>query len=283
MVHGGAGRESRDSLAPRRAGVARAVEAGWSVLAQRGGALEAAVEAVVVLEDDPHFNAGLGSTLTADGGVEMDASVMTGDTLAAGAVGAVAGVPNPIRLARAVMAEGREVLLVGEPAVALARRHGLPLCPPEDLVTEAARRHWSAPQGGLEGTVGAVACDGRGHVAAATSTGGLSGKRRGRVGDSAVIGAGTYADDLLGAGSGTGPGEAIIRTSLVRAALAWVGRGLDPAWVAQYALAELELRLGVAAGLILIDAAGRVGIAHSTEAMVAAYRTADGGRTVVVA
>ncbi|TMA47302.1 MAG: isoaspartyl peptidase/L-asparaginase, partial [Deltaproteobacteria bacterium] len=159
--------------------MARAVEAGWSVLAQRGGALEAAVEAVVVLEDDPHFNAGLGSTLTADGGVEMDASVMTGDTLAAGAVGAVAGVPNPIRLARAVLAEGREVLLVGEPAVALARRHGLPLCPPEDLVTEAARRHWSAPQGGLEGTVGAVACDGRGHVAAATSTGGLSGKRRG--------------------------------------------------------------------------------------------------------
>ena len=283
MVHGGAGGESRDSRAPRRAGVARAAEAGWSVLARRGGALEAAVEAVVVLEDDPHFNAGLGSTLTADGGVEMDASVMTGDTLAAGAVGAVAGVPNPIRLARAVLAEGREVLLVGEPAVALARRHGLPLCPPEDLVTEAARRHWSAPQGGLEGTVGAVACDGRGHVAAATSTGGLSGKRRGRVGDSAVIGAGTYADDLLGAGSATGPGEAIIRTSLVRGALEWVGRGLDPAWVAQYALAELEHRLGVAAGLILIDAAGRVGIAHSTEAMVAAYRTADGGRTVVVA
>src|SRR5207247_82560 len=144
VVHGGAGRESRDSRAPRRAGVARAVEAGWRVLAQRGG----------------------------------------------------------------------------------------------ELVTEAARRHWSAPQGGLEGTVGAVACDGRGHVAAATSTGGLSGKRRGRVGDSAVIGAGTYADDLLGAGSATGPGEAIIRTSLVHAALAWVRRGLDPAWVAQYALAE---------------------------------------------
>ena len=283
MVHGGAGGESPADRAPRRAGVARATDAGWSILTRGGGALDAVVEAVVVLEDDPWFNAGLGSTLTADGGVEMDASLMAGDTLGAGAVGAVAGVPNPIRLARAVMAEGREVLLVGEPAVALAGRHGVPLCPPEALVTERTRRHWAASRPAAEGTVGAVACDGRGHVAAATSTGGVFGKRRGRIGDSAVIGAGTYADDLLGAGSATGPGEAIIRGALVRAALAWVRRGLDPAWVAQHALRELEGRLGVAAGLILVDAAGRVGIAYTTAAMPAAYRTTDVERTMVVA
>ena len=282
MVHGGAGGESPADRAPRRAGVARATDAGWSVLTRGGGALDAVVEAVLVLEDDPSFNAGLGSTLTADGGVEMDASLMTGETLGAGAVGAVAGVPNPILLARAVMAEGREVLLVGEPAVALARRHGVPLCPPEALVTEGTRRRWAASRP-AEGTVGAVACDGRGHVAAATSTGGMFGKRRGRIGDSAVIGAGTYADDLLGAGSATGPGEAIIRGALVRAALAWVRRGLDPAWVAQHALRELEGRLGVAAGLILVDAAGRVGIAYTTAAMPAAYRTTDVERTMVVA
>src|SRR5262249_12300850 len=174
-------------------------------------------------------------------------------------------------------------LLVGDPAVALAGRHGLPLCPPEALVTEGARRHWAASRVAAEGTVGAVACDGRGHVAAATSTGGMFGKRPGRVGDSAVIGAGTYADDLLGAGSATGPGEAIIRGSLVGAALAWMRRGLDPAWVAQHALAELERRLGVAAGLILVDPAGRIGIAYTTVAMPAPYRTTDVQRSVVVA
>src|SRR5581483_2826544 len=137
---------------------------------------------------------------------EMDASVMVGDTLAAGAVGAVAGVPNPIRLARAVMEEGREVLLVGA-------------------------------------TVGAVARDGRGHVAAATSTGGLAGKRAGRVGDSAILGAGTYADDRLGAGSATGPGELIMRGVLVRDALARVAQGADPARAAEDALAALAARL----------------------------------------
>jgi len=119
-VHGGAGSETAEERAPRRAGLARAAEAGWRVLARTGSALEAVVEAVVVLEDDPHFNAGLGSVLTVEGTLEMDASVMAGETLAAGAVGAVSRVANPVRLAHAVLAEGREVLLVGEAAAALA-------------------------------------------------------------------------------------------------------------------------------------------------------------------
>jgi len=237
---------------------------------------------VVVLEDDPHFNAGLGSVLTVEGTLEMDASVMAGETLAAGAVGAVSGVANPVRLAHAVLAEGREVLLVGEAAAMLAARHGLPRCPPDALVTEEARRRWRERRGPAGETVGAVARDPSGHVAAATSTGGVAGKRSGRVGDSAVIGAGTYADDRLGAGSATGPGEAIIRLCLVRSALELTGRGLDPAWVAEQALAELARRLGAAAGLILVDAAGRVGIAHTTEAMAAAWRSDETGRTLLV-
>jgi beta-aspartyl-peptidase (threonine type) len=279
-VHGGAGREVPEERARRRAGVARALEVGWAVLHGDGSALDAVVEAVACLEDDPHFNAGRGSVLTVEGVVEMDASVMAGDTLAAGAVGAVGGVQNPVRLARAVMHEGREVLLVGEAAVALAVRHGLPVVAPEALITEDALRRWRAREASPGDTVGAVARDGRGHVAAATSTGGVAGKRRGRVGDSAVIGAGTYADDTLGAGSATGPGEAIIRGTLVRDALALVGRGLDPAWVAQHALGELERRTGAAAGLILIDARGRIGLAHTTEAMAAAWRTEERGPVV---
>jgi len=281
-VHGGAGGEAPEDRAPRRAVLERAVEAGWAGLAGGASALDAAIAAVAVLEDDPHFNAGLGSVLTVDGVVEMDASVMRGADLAAGAVGAVSGVRNPVRLAHAVLAEAREVLLVGEAAAALARRHGLPVCPPEALVTEEARRRWRERQPAPGETVGAVACDAGGRVAAATSTGGVAGKRRGRVGDSAVIGAGTYADDRVGAGSATGPGEAIIRVCLVRAALELVGRGHDPARAAQYALDELDRRLAAAAGLILIDTGGRVGIAHTTEAMAAAWRSADSGRTVVI-
>jgi L-asparaginase / beta-aspartyl-peptidase len=278
-VHGGAGREASGDRAARRAGVLRAAETGWAALA-RGDALEAVLAAVALLEDDPHFNAGLGSVLSVEGLVEMDASAMRGDTLAAGAVGAVRGVANPVRLARAIMAEGREVLLVGEAAARLCDRHGIRACAPDALITAEARRRWreAAPAPGE--TVGAVACDGRGHVAAATSTGGVAGKRVGRVGDSAVIGAGTYADDRLGAGSATGPGEAIIRLCLVRAALELVGRGHDPARVAQWALDDLERRTGATAGLILIDPAGRVGVAHTSETMAAAWRS-DGITTTV--
>ena len=141
-VHGGAGAESPADRPARRDGVARAVEAGWAVLDAGGHALDAVIAAVAVLEDDPLFNAGLGSVLTVEGVVEMDASLMAGDTLQAGAVGAVTGVRNPVRLARAVLDEGHEVFLVGEPAERLARRHGLATCAPDALITEEARRRW---------------------------------------------------------------------------------------------------------------------------------------------
>jgi len=273
VVHGGAGRDSPGERPARRAGIVRAVEAGWRVLAAGGGALDAVVETVALLEDDPAFNAGLGSVLTRDGDVEMDASAMAGGTLAAGAVGAVRDVRNPVRLARTVLDEGREVLLVGAAARALAEARGLAVAEPGALVTDDARRRFRAQQPANGETVGAVARDAEGHVAAATSTGGVAGKRSGRVGDSALIGAGTYADDLLGAGSATGPGEAIIRVCLVHAALELVGRRLDPAFAARQALEELRQRTAAVAGLILVDPAGRIGVEWTTESMAAGWRS----------
>jgi L-asparaginase / beta-aspartyl-peptidase len=274
-VHGGAGRDDVATRPTRQAGVLRAADVGWAVLAAGGTALDAVVEAVAVLEDDPAFNAGLGAVLTEDGTVELDASVMTGETLAAGAVGAVAGIANPVRLARAVLDEGREVFLVGPPAAVLAARHGLRIVAPGALVTEDARRRWRAGRAAPGETVGAVACDATGHVAAATSTGGVAGKRPGRIGDSAVIGAGTWADDRTAAGSATGPGELILRLGMTRMACDLVTAGAAPDAAARRALAELQARLAGTAGLILVDATGRVGSAFTTDGMPCAWR-ADG-------
>jgi len=273
VVHGGAGEDPPEGRAARLAGVERAADAGADVLARGGSALDAVEAAVVVLEDDPAFNAGVGSVLTDAGTVEMDASIMDGRDLRAGAVGAARRVRNPIRAARALLHEGREVFLVGEPVQALAARHGLAIVDEAALVTPEALARWRRRQAASGETVGAVALDDGGHVAAATSTGGVAGKRAGRIGDSAIIGAGTYADDGIGAASATGPGEGIIRTSLVRLALDLLARGSDPATAATRALDELQGRLGMTAGLILVDRAGRVAVAHTTEAMAAASRS----------
>jgi beta-aspartyl-peptidase (threonine type) len=281
VVHGGAGTERADERKARRMGVQRAAEAGFGALRAGRSALDAVVAAVVVLENDPHFNAGLGSVLTEDGAVEMDASIMEGAGLRAGAVGAVAGVANPIRLARVLLEDGREVLRVGEPAAAVARAHGLVVLAAEDLVSERAYRRWQEGRPAPGETVGAVACDGR-SVAAGTSTGGVAGKRRGRIGDSAVIGAGTYADDRVGAGSATGPGESIIRLGLVHRALDLMAAGRPPAAAARAALDLLARRLGADAGLILLDPHGGIGVAHTTPAMPAAWVSDATGRVEVV-
>jgi beta-aspartyl-peptidase (threonine type) len=282
VVHGGAGREDAGERAARRTGMRRAADAGWTVLAGGGSALDAVVAATVVLEDDPLFNAGTGSVLGADGWIEMDASVMDGQSLAAGAVAAVSRVKNPVRAARAVLDGGREVLLVGEPACDVAARAGVPLVDPRALITPAARTRWAARGAGAGDTVGAVACDTAGHVAAATSTGGLAGKRLGRVGDSAIIGAGTYADDRLGAVSCTGPGEAIIRLSLGRVALGHVAAGATPTDACARSLDELLVRLGARAGLIMVSPSGAVGFGHTTESMPTAWRDDACEGTVVL-
>ncbi len=271
-MHGGAGIAEPATAAERTGAVDAAAAAGFAVLAAGGTGLDAVTAAVTLLEDDPRFNAGLGAVLTEEGTVELDASIMSGTDLRAGAVALVRGVANPILLARAVLEEGREVLLAGPAAEALARRHGLRVVAPEELVTPQALARWRARGAPPGETVGAVARDASGTLAAATSTGGVGGQRAGRVGDSAVIGAGTYADDRVGAGSATGPGEAIIRVGLVRAALAELGAGADPTAAAERALGMLAERLGARAGLIVVDRAGRVGIAHTTAAMPVAFR-----------
>lgn len=271
-VHGGAGAAEPATAAARAAAVDDAAAAGFAVLTAGGTSLDAVVAAVTRLEDDPRFNAGLGAVLTEEGTVELDASIMSGADLRAGAVAVVRGVANPIVLARAVMDEGREVFLVGLPAEALARRHGLRVVAADALVTPEALARWRARTPPVGETVGAVARDVRGHVAAATSTGGVGGQRAGRVGDSAVIGAGTYADDRVGAGSATGPGEAIIRVGLVRTALAEIAAGATAESAASAALATLRERVGADAGIVLVDRAGRVAFAHTTPAMPAAVR-----------
>jgi beta-aspartyl-peptidase (threonine type) len=271
IVHGGAGaaREERDEL---RAGMRAAVGAGWRVLADGGRALDAVEAAVRALEDHPAFNAGRGSVLTEQGTIEMDASIMEGDHHACGAVAAVSRVANPIVLARRVLDDGRQVLLVAEGAHAFARDVGIPECDPATLVTDRQRRRLAARHpAGATGTVGATALDRHGTIAAATSTGGVMGKRVGRVGDSALIGCGTYADSALGGVSCTGSGEAIIRVVLARRALDWLSE-LDEPDAAAKAAVDLLVRGGRGeGGLIVVDARGRVGAAHSTPLMPVAW------------
>ena len=270
IVHGGAGADS--SQAPEfRQGVRAAVLAGWRVLAEGGTALDAVESAVRALEDDPRFNAGRGSVLNRDGTIEMDASIMEGDRLQCGAVAALVGVANPVTVARRVLESRRHVLLVGDGALAFSRSVGIPECDPASLVTDRQRkRHVELarkpiPPGG--GTVGAVALDRNGTTAAATSTGGTPGKLPGRVGDSALIGCGTYADSSLGGVSCTGDGEAIIRVVLAHRALRYLKDADDPDYAAKVAVDLLVEEGGGQGGLILIDWRGRPGYATSTRLM----------------
>jgi beta-aspartyl-peptidase (threonine type) len=278
VVHGGAGRIPTDParIDRMRSGAGAAVEAGHAVLAAGGSALDAVEAAVVVLEDDPVFNAGRGAALTADGGVELDASVMEGTGRFVGAVACVEGVRNPVRAARAVLRDGHHVLLVGTAVRAFAADHGVELCDPAELVTEPQRDVLaSGDLGWAAGTVGAVARDGEGRLAAATSTGGTMGKRRGRVGDSPLIGAGTWADDDTVAVSCTGDGEAIIRIAMaheVEALMRLSDLSLEQACAE--ALAELRRR-GGHGGLIAVSAGG-VSAQFSSPGMTRGWRVGDG-------
>jgi beta-aspartyl-peptidase (threonine type) len=276
IVHGGAGADPGDAADELREGMQRAIEAGWRVLGGGGRALDAVEAAVRILEDHPRFNAGRGSVFTRDGTIEMDASIMDGDRLDCGAVAAVTRVQNPISLARRVLEDGRHVLLVGPGADAFAHEAGIPDCAPEALMAERQRRRWEASrhvaaEAGAKGTVGAVALDRHGAAAAATSTGGTWGKRPGRVGDSALIGCGTYADSSLGAVSCTGDGEAIIRVVLARRALDYVKDAGDPDYAAHVAVDLLADEGRGSGGLILVDWRGRTAFARSTPCMPVAW------------
>ncbi len=271
IVHGGAGPVRDDSLPARLAGCKDAALAGWKTIQQGGSALDAAEAAVIVLEDNPLFNAGTGSTLNSLGQVEMDAAVMEGETLRAGAVAAVQGIKNPIKLARRVMEDGRHLFYAAEGALLFARAIGFAQCDPEALIVEAERARWREKHG----TVGCVALDLEGKIAVATSTGGIFNKLPGRVGDSPLIGCGTYANDCGGV-SCTGQGEAIIRIVLAKTALDLLKEGAEPQAAAHQAITLLAQKTGGAAGLIIIDRQGKVGHARNTERMPVSFILSDG-------
>jgi beta-aspartyl-peptidase (threonine type) len=262
IVHGGAGHISKEKLPYMLEGCRQAALLGWAALERGKPALDAVERAIVALEDNPLFNAGTGSTLNLLGTVEMDAAIMDGHTLSIGAVAAVRGIKNPIQLARKVLDDGRHVLLAGDGALLFARRIGFPECPPETLIVSKQQRRWEKKHG----TVGCVARDQTGNLAAATSTGGIFAKLPGRVGDSPLPGCGTYADDTGGV-SCTGNGEAIMRMVMGKAAIETVRAGLHPMDAARQAVAFLAEKTGSHAGLILIDREGRVGHARNTEYM----------------
>jgi L-asparaginase / beta-aspartyl-peptidase len=264
IVHGGAGADPASCREELRRGIRDALAAGWAVLHQGGGAVDAVEAAVCSLEDNPRFNAGRGSVLTTEGTVEMDASIMEGDGLKNGAVACVTAIRHPISLARLILENGRHSFFAGEGAMARGRALGIPFCDPEELITDAQRKRLESLIGG---TVGAVALDRRGLIAAATSTGGTAGKLPGRVGDSALIGSGTYAESTAGGVSCTGDGEAIIRVVLARRTVDILKVAADPMHACQVAVDVLMEEGRGGGGLICIDWKGRLGWAHSTPLM----------------
>ena len=265
-----------------------AAAAGWRILEKGGSALDAAEEAVVVMEDDEAFDAGRGSFLNRDGRVQLDALIMDGATLRAGGVGCVEHIANPIRAARKILSDSPHVYFVAQGAERFAEEHGIPLCKNEDLIipreVERLRAFQANPEAQKQDlfartishdTVGAVALDADGNIAAATSTGGTLNKAPGRLGDSSLIGCGCYADNASAAASTTGWGEPIMKLVLAKWAADRVASGNLPQWVADEAMNYLKSRVNGHGGIILLDVRGRVGIAYNTPRMAWALRTAE--------
>ena len=286
VVHGGAGTWSAPRLVAALAGLSAAAEAGWAALAGQGP-LASVVSAVRALEDDTAFNAGHGAVLTAAGDVELDASVMEGATRRVGAVGALRGVPNPVDAAKAIMDDGRHCLLAGEGAAELARAHGLPVDAQASL-RRAARQPASAgdtadttvsPPAPAGDTVGAICRDAQGRLAVAVSTGGIAGKAPGRIGDSAICGAGFYADDQIGAACCTGVGEAFLRLVLAKRAVDLLAGAVDARGAAGQAVAELVAAGYGDGGLIVVGRSGSPGLAGNAQHLPWVLRTAAGEQT----
>jgi beta-aspartyl-peptidase (threonine type) len=295
-VHGGAGTIRRDALSAEQegayhAGLRRALEAGRAILAAGGSALDAVTVAVVALEDDRLFNAGSGAVFTAAGTQEMDAAVMDGRERRAGAVAAIFGPKNPVLAARAVMERSPHVLLVGEGALEFCREHAIPFAGHEYFATASRRRaleqtlarrsrsligNRDDDDARRHGTVGAVARDRGGNLAAATSTGGMTGKLPGRVGDSPIIGAGTFADNETCAVSATGDGEFIIRVGVAHEVAARLRyRGDNLAEAAGAVIAELD-RIGGTGGLVAVGQGGDLALPFNCSGMYRGFVKTDG-------
>jgi beta-aspartyl-peptidase (threonine type) len=318
LVHGGAWAIPADAAAAHQAGVRKALETGYAVLSRGGSSIDAVEAAVTVLEDDPTFDAGRGSFLTSDGSVQLDALLMDGGRMKAGGVACVERLRNPIQAARLVLEHSQHVYFVGAGAEQFAQSHGMSLIDNAELVLDRERERLvhakfreSAGFGdntfsGLDSpllpvlhddkspetavvddparftshdTVGAVALDARGNLAAATSTGGTLNKTPGRVGDSSLIGCGCYADNLSAAVSLTGWGEPIMKLVLGKWATDRVASGAAPELAAREAISYLFNRLGGHGGIILLGPDGRFGFAHNTPAMAWGLATPAGLQT----
>lgn len=286
VLHGGAWDIPPDLVEPHRSGMEKAIAAGWKVLHKGGSALDAVEASIVVMEDDETFNAGRGSFINAGGEVELDASIMNGATFRAGAVAAVQNVRNPITLARRVMEKSENVLLVGMGASRFAREQNVKLCSQDDLLTLRELERWRAMQSDphfkskdafrkkrkASDTVGAVALDKKGNIASGTSTGGTPNKHPGRVGDSPLIGAGTYADNAIGGVSTSGWGEAMIRVVMAKTVVDLMERhGGDPEKAAQEGVKVLVRKVDGYGGVIALNARGEIGIAFNTPRMARAF------------
>jgi beta-aspartyl-peptidase (threonine type) len=301
-VHGGAGIIARammtaDNERSYRAGIGAALAAGQRVLAGGGSSLDAVVAAVSEFEDNALFNAGRGAAFTADGTNELDAAVMDGASLRAGAVTLVKTVRHPVQLARLVMDKTRHVLLAAHGAEALARRHGLEIVEPEYFFTErrfqalqrmrqaAANRERAiaVTEADKHGTVGAVALDLDGNLAAATSTGGRNNKLSGRVGDSPIVGAGTYANNATVAVSGTGEGEYFMRTLAAHSVSALIQyKGWSVKRAAEHVVHKQIVALGGGGGLIALDRKGNVAMPFSARGMYRGYVASDGDPVIKI-
>ena len=289
-----------DAVAAHEAGIANALAAGWAELERGASAVDAVEAAVAVMEDDEAFDAGRGSFLTRDGRVQLDALLMNGANLRTGGVACVERLKNPIRAARLVLDKSPHVYFVGTGAERFAMQHGMPLIDNTELIVPRERERlmvfqkaelegavdttFSGPVGldkedpalSSHDTVGAVALDQHGHIAAGTSTGGTLSKAPGRVGDSSLIGCGCYADDHSAAVSLTGWGEPIMKLVLGKWAVDRVAAGFAPEEAAQSAISYLFTRLGGHGGIILLDRQGRVGLAHNTPRMAWGLKTVNG-------
>jgi beta-aspartyl-peptidase (threonine type) len=290
VIHGGAGTIRREEMSRAREtayrdGLQEALRRGWEILLGGGAALDAVEEAVRALEDNPLFNAGRGAVFTHDGKQEMDAAIMSGEGLRAGAVAAVSLIKNPITFARRLMEKTPHVLVCGSGAEEIARELGCEFAPPEyfhdafryEQLLEARREQevrLDHSPGKTTGTVGAVACDAVGHLAAATSTGGMTNKRFGRVGDTAIIGAGTYADDRSCAVSCTGYGEFFIRAvAAYDVACLMKYKGLSLFDACEQVVNHTLREMGGDGGLIAVDRAGNIALPFNCEGMYRAWIT----------
>ena len=296
IVHGGAWDIPDDLLEAHRNGVRQALAIGWNILMNGGSAVEAVEKSVNFMEDDPTFDAGRGSFVNSIGEIELDASIMDGTTFRAGAIAAVQNIRNPISLARVIMDKSEHILLAGRGAVRFAEEHGITRCAKEDLLVGRELERWKEIQRSKKSTstkdafrkkmphdtVGAVAVDCNGVIASGTSTGGTLNKYPGRVGDSPLIGCGTYADSSVGGASCTGWGEAIIKVVLAKTVIDLMEyNGGDPAAAAKQAILRLEKKADGFGGVIVVNNSGVPAVAFNTPRMARAYRTSDMNSDVV--